>query len=469
MLKIIDTWFLERRAILACSQDQSEFAHLAVGFGDKGFYPGRGWLQRLPDFLGQSGGKLTFLPGDGIYATSVKHPWQALAYATLGGISGKDEVPKAGRHLIDIARSSPVQADTEQEDLGHFLIGSALLLQDDEYYIPFGNDKIELRDLALICDKALDSSKSYCWGFHLCEGICLTARHCPHDQYLCERAKLRFEERMQFTQEILEKWSTGLFSDKPSNWLQLLSITAHALELFEIARYSKVISDDRNSLRVLLEKFAKEFLSTGILESFEMWRWVIGPLTHLRRAITFASMTNGSILPPPPVFIDAHAISFTSKYLCDLNSQFRPWFGHLDIHTPISLITAVKSIIKETNSPRISTRANYTSILPADWPPYLHYEVLNYGVEIGIELHLELAVSPNLSVAFARLSDELTSGESPAYCAEINEGYGKIFFRLPISCSADYLLERTNRFIEETFSIMNAEKLGSISYDSREI
>jgi hypothetical protein len=391
-------------------------AHAIVGWGDARF-EGQRLTDRISNFVSE-GPLGPFVPQcdpEGDF-----HPWQSFAYAAMAGADGNRPLGCHPHSLKRVVRNSRLLQTGEGRELGHLLFAIAEFDPDPEGP-PFFMEslRIEVNQLPEIAIQAHHfGTFEVCRKFHLTEGLCAaTARMPGFDSYRAHaegflNGQMTMLELFALLMHKARKVQEGepqhaalaelrgVFRVGP-NLENHLFYVGHLVELAGLAcldgfALSKTQSNAVNFLlnetnRTLADwlphlSFTECFLSLGhFRRAASLW----GAIEHAHsegRTLTRSTLrdyavdfdTNPWSGPAPvPKRVPAGAVyEVVSNAPC-----LREVFADV-------LEAYVRTDPPEALLPR-GRFDHFRRIGPEHWPRSVHYELLDHGSAIGVELHLE--------------------------------------------------------------------------------
>lgn len=388
--------------------------HLFVGFGNSTF-KGRCLTEHLGKFAHIDGSGREFLfqaheEGD-------FHPWQTFCYMLMGGVDPDYQITSRST-LRQLAINSTVIYTQAMEDLGHLLFSLSHLNVDAEMTFKFIDREKENTltfDVFDLMANAVEAhhfgSFKVCRKFHLTEGLCAIAARTPDLPGLKEAAQGFFSGQMDvliLLHRILELASKEQhISDIEADELALLRDSLQIGRLFEnhlyyvghlteLACFGVLAGFDMNRAQrnaasaclnmcnALIIKFA-----SGMARSETLL-----PYSHFRRGLTLWS----DIQSGRTVELAAYSVDFDA--FADLESAFKASSATFNFAVEGEVMRpALQKVVENYDNMRgdwpraLGHKSHFRRIIPDGWPRKLHYEFLDYGSSLGVELHFE---SPEL-------------------------------------------------------------------------
>ena len=391
-------------------------AHAIVGWGDA-LFGGTQLTDRIAAFVtrGPTGSHIPQCDPEGDF-----HPWQSFAYAAMAGADGERSLDCSPHSLISLARSSRHLQTREGRELGHLLFALAEFDPDpDGPPLFMDGEKVSIRRLPELAINAHHfGTFEVCRKFHLTEGLCAAVSRIPS----FERYRYEAQEFLDGQMTVLELFALlmdnirqargGATTTTIERLRQVLRIgpnlenhlfyAGHLIELASLARLdgfnlsnsqtaavNLVLNEVNHTLGDWLPhlSFTDCFLSLGhFRRAASLWS-VIGDLPSgsfsLQRNLLLRAYTCDfdadpwQGLAPTPMQVPADAIYEFARSRPNLRQEFAAVVDAYILTTPPSSLL-----------PR-GRFDHFRRIGPAHWPRSLHYELLDHGTGIGVELHLE--------------------------------------------------------------------------------
>lgn len=409
-------------------------AHVINGWGDARLR-GRRMLEHIGQFVHRDEeGRPFILQCD---AEGDFHPWQGFAYAVMAGVDLGQPIPGAGATLAEVARNSVYLQTKLGRELGHLLYGLAHLEADADAVRPFLLDGEpftvqELMEHAVVAH--FEGDFKTCKKIHLTEGICAAAvRIAGLDDYR-EEAEVFLAGQLEqlyvlglVLEEARRVQATGGSADTSllddlratlalDRWFEnVIWQAGHLTELAELASglgyaiapeiersLALVINEVNALLPALLPHvdFAANFLVFGhyrrgvslVLErvhagregrTVDLARYTVDfdAITPVPRASSGAAPSRVFDLYQEPRKIRPRFTEVVARYAAGARGGLEPR-GNAD---------------------------HFRRIGPPLWPRALHYELLDYGDQIGTELHLESDAVRPLGPVLRDLAERVTA------------------------------------------------------------
>ena len=390
-------------------------AHAIVGWGDASW---RGQL--LTDRIGPFVSDGTFGPcipqcdPEGDF-----HPWQSLAYAAMAGAEPDRPLGASKASLRDLVRNSRALQTGEGRELGHLLFALADLDPDADghpFVLTHGTFPVrELMDMAVHAHHF--GTFDVCRKFHLTEGICAASSRIPGLESYRPHAEGFLESQMNvlvlfalLLHEIRRTVDGHAKGDLMQDLRAALRIgnnlenhifyAGHLIELSGFAQrdgfaltetqasaIAFVLDEMNRTLDEWLTRlsFPDCFLSLGhYRRAATLWAELERARSE-RRALDRVDLRRYVAAfedAPEPTAPAPLAVAPGSVYeVTRTQSQMRPAFAAvLDAYDQIAPGDALRARGKLDHFRRIA---------PPHWPRALHYEILDHGDAVGVEMHLE--------------------------------------------------------------------------------
>lgn len=398
--------------------------HVVNGWGNS-VYQGRLMADRMTSFV-QRGvdGKPFFLQRD---PEGEFHPWQSFAYALMAGIDPNTPLAPGSPSLRDLAKTSRRLNTTDGHELGHLLFALAHLdpnLEGGPFYLR--DNVLSGEDIIVMAIHAHHfGSFEVCRKFHLTEGIAAMAALSPGMTGHRETAQGFLDGQLDILfvlGAMLEEVKIGCQSNRIPHSDSLLVSFRNSLivgdffenhayyagHLIELAGFAaiqgyRVKSAHRAAIAFVANEINATLPHIAALLSFPDCFLHFG---HYRRAITLCAeleSVNWRATAIGPLELRRYAVDFDSPPAA---TEIHTGFGD-----PMSRVLelGLYQLEQPTCSPRprfLEVIACYEQIArddlkarggfdhfrrigPARWPRAFHYELLDYGDCVGVEVHLE--------------------------------------------------------------------------------
>lgn len=396
-------------------------SHILNGWGDVRF-GGVRLMERLESFIHRdAAGRYFILQCD---PEGEFHPWQSFAYAVMAGVDPDAQVPP-GTTLRELARNSRHLQTREGRELGHLLFALAYL-DADAGGPPFSLDG-EVCDLRGLMERAVEAhhygSFEVCRKFHLTEGLCAVAARVPGFEAYRAPAQGFLDGQLDMLlllgiilREAADSAAAGK-GVEPGSLLEELRDTlvlgnyvenhayyaGHLIELGTLAEglgyhiapeqrsaMAFVVNELNRTIPAYLSRtcFAECFLHFG---HYRRAVTLLGRLDQVRResrALTRADLADFTVdfdatAAEPAALAPEHATAAhgPSVYEVALSAaNVRPAFGEI--------VNEYRALAPRHFEPR-GKADHFRRISPPWWPRAFHYELLDYGRDVGLEIHLE--------------------------------------------------------------------------------
>lgn len=399
--------------------------HLFVGWGDA-CYEGRHLTEEVRTYVHADGPREFVHQADG---EGDFHPWQTFCYLLMGGVD-PDRKLTARSTLRDLARNSRTIHTTAMEDLGHLLFALSHLGLDDGLAFRFtaaaGDESLELDVYGMISHAVRAHHHGHfdvCRKFHLTEGLCAVAgrmegleRLRPVAQGFLSgqmdllvllhrvlRLASRFDHLTASEAEELTALRNGLFMGPLfENHLyyigHLVELACFGMrfgfQLTEVQRAAAIAC--LNECNRLIERFASGMARAEVLL----------PFSHYRRGLTlWPSAAVGSQEPLDAFRADFDAVDALPDAANAASSD--AFSFAVDTEMPSDRFRDVLEAFAHRHpdlpEPKGSIR-HFRRLIPPGWDRRLHYEFLDYGDKVGVEIHFE---SPGLSRFLPSIRDKV--------------------------------------------------------------
>jgi hypothetical protein len=398
-------------------------SHLVNGWGN-GRYLGQRHLDRIADFVHRDATQRPIIlqcDPEGEF-----HPWQTFAYAVMAGVDADEALPGVGESLRGLTKNSRTINTGEGVELGHLLYALAYL-DPDVAGRPF-TLKGTVCDVMTLMELAVEAHRygsfEVCRKFHLTEGLCAAASQIRGLEHFRGEAEafLSGQLDMLFVLGAIlaqvrrfanrgERPAPGCLLFKLRDSLALGNnlenhcyYAGHIGELASLATLCgyRIRRDHWSALAYVFNELdatlPSYFEEVSFLDCFLH-------LGHYRRAMTLLPEVASRLesgLDSRGVALDGYTVNFDDRY-----SLSREHESHVPADFPVHL--SLYELTKSATNPRpqflkvvacYAGRAvggleprgrfdHFRRIGPPTWPRALHYEFLDYGGQIGVEIHLE--------------------------------------------------------------------------------
>ena len=390
-------------------------AHIINGWGN-GIYAGRPLISLLGSFVQDSdAGTPLILQCD---PEGDFHPWQSFAYAVMAGVRADEEILGAGVSLRELACHSRFLNTSDGIELGHLLFAIATLNPD------IGGPPFSLQgnlfDLPQLMELAVHGHHyggfDVCRKFHLTEGMCAAAAQIKGLGNYREYAQgyldgqldmllllattldeITHDPHSDLIPELRSDLGIGRFVENHyyyAGHLIELAAFAHSAGYNIPREYWAIMAYVANSLNDLLPTFIENLQFADYFLHFG----------HFRRGITlFAQIDkesrHGNSLYLPD--LTAYAVDFDEFVPLKVGNAPRQsnWNMHEVYDIASSPLTPPRpefqkiiDLYAEMTTADLSPKGDFghfRRVCPLCWPRALHYEFLDYGDQVGLEIHLE--------------------------------------------------------------------------------
>ncbi|MBC7978830.1 MAG: hypothetical protein H7138_27925 [Myxococcales bacterium] len=345
------------------------------------------------------------------------HPWQGFAYAVMAGIDLEQQIPGVGASLAEVARNSVYVQTQIGRELGHLLYGLAHLetsasnvrtffLEGEPFTVH------ELVEHAVVAH--IEGDFKTCKKIHLTEGLCAAVAKIAGLEDYREEAQSFLAgqlEQLHVIGVVLEEArrihaappgaDVSLLDDVRASlqlgrWFEnLIWQAGHLTELAQLAAELgyEIAPEHEHSIAVVLNEvngLLPAFLPhTDFVENF----LVFG---HFRRGVSLLLERQRARREGRTVDLARFAVDFDAIEPANLSGAPPAPNAVFDLyHKPraarprfIDVVERYATLASDGLEPR-GAADHFRRIGPPGWPRALHYELLDYGDEIGAELHLE--------------------------------------------------------------------------------
>jgi hypothetical protein len=406
--------------------------HVINGWGDS-LYDGHRISNRYSRFVHHRSDGAPFIlqrHPEGDY-----HPWQSFAYAVMAGVDPFAELGASGVTLLSLAANSRRINTRSQHELGHLLFALAFLDRREDSD-PFLLDGLRCtpRDLMRI---ALDShwtgSFEVCRKVHETEGVCAAAALLPTLECFRSEAQVFLSGQldilvvlgtiMALVDECTRKPESASKSVLTSLRERLVigdfieNHCYYAGHLIELLCFGRLLGYKVSQKQMAAAIFVLNALNSLLPQYLSRlsFKDCFLHLGHYRRAATLFRFAKAA--RKVDVLSRATRDRF-ARYAVNFDAMnvVPSTFDNLDnrvadlslfsVERPepqsVNVIDSVVAAYSRVNSDnQLSPRGgfpHFRRIAPHSWPRAFHYEFLQDGAEIGVEVHLEsrlcLALQP---------------------------------------------------------------------------
>ena len=421
------------------------------------------------------------------------HPWQTFAYAVMAGVDPNQKL--SIRHsftLKTLAKSSRAINTSEGRELGHLLFALAYL-DPDLYGTPFllKNTQYTVKQLfELGIDAHHHGTFEVCRKFHLTEGLCAAATHIPGlesykvsaqgfldgqlDMLLLLGIMLQEARKYDELKKPLEKESLLLQLRETlriGNFIE--NHCYYAGHLIELACFAQSLNytiktEHWNAMAFIIDElnstlktyipymsFLDSYLALGhYRRSITLYNKILENISHnkeLDRSDLEEYTINFDLLPDKNLKLNTSAqkpLSVTNNGIYDISNTVR-----VPRKEFLATISHYSTIASKFLKPR-GQFDHFRRIGPPTWPRAFHYELLDYGDQIGIEIHLESASVLPMREHVKKLTT-LVSERFPDHTVEWDSSwyhdYGRLRLVFNNDTSPQYIALHTKDFIQMTF------------------
>jgi hypothetical protein len=398
-------------------------AHVLNGWGNARFH-GHHLMEALLPFVHRDqAGRPIILQCD---MEGEFHPWQSFAYAVMAGVDPDQPVPPLGVSLRTLAQNSRSLDTREGRELGHLLFALAYL-DPDIASQPFSLQG-DICDIPTLMAMAVEAHHygtfEVCRKFHLTEGLCvMAARVAGLEHYrtdaqgfldgqldmllllglILEEAKtLTATQRCPQSDSLIQEIRNTLVL---GNYLE--NHCYYAGHIIELAAFAasvgyRVAPEHTSAMAFVLNQLNATLLAAlprvSFLDCFlhlGHYRRAMTLLLALERAETEGRALTRADLARYTVDFDTWSPS-TLPRLVDSGPLPPVQLGVYDLAAPSSHPRAAfEEVIAHYAAiapPTLTARGrfdHFRRIGPPSWPRAFHYELLDYGGAVGVEIHLE--------------------------------------------------------------------------------
>ncbi len=415
--------------------------HLINGWGD-GFYLGRRFTDRIASFVHRGpDGKPYVLQRD---PEGEFHPWQSFAYAVMAGVDPDAALADEGPTLRELARTSRSLNTPDGHELGHLLFALAHL-DPDSGGLPFYmvDSVVSVEQLV---ERAIQAhhfgSFEVCRKFHLTEGIAAIAALIPNLERYRETAQGFLNGQLDIlfvlgamldqvrghltTSERLQ--STGLLASLRNSLIvgnyfeNHVYYAGHLIELagFAAIQGYQVTPTHRAAMAFVVNEINATLPGIAPQLSFPDCFLHFG---HYRRAMTLLAELDAVAWQRASVGreeLQRYTVDLDSCPECGVSTDRDDGRDVLALglyelersaNNPRPIFLEVVGCYARIARPELSPRGkfdHFRRIGPARWPRAFHYELLDYGDKVGVEIHLESDAVFSLAPLVQRLVPEVS-------------------------------------------------------------
>lgn len=419
------------------------------------------------------------------------HPWQTFAYAAMAGVDPDIPIGSTGLTVRDVARHTRQLNTPEGRELGHLLF--ALTFLDPEMDGgPFFmlDDECDLERLMLRAVEAHHfGTFDVCRKFHLTEGLCAVASKIKGFEKYRGAAQGFLEgqlDQLFLLGLILKEANEAIESKKPLApdsmipELRTQMVLGPYLEnhcyyaghIIELAMFAEsfgfaVSNEQHNVMAFVINELNRTLPHYLPYVAFEQCFLHLG---HYRRAMTLFQLSTER---------DRNGAGFSreelTRYTAKLDEQ--PDRGRVNTvidnallqvyqldkspSVPRPAFEAVVAAYKKIAPPNFAVRGrddNYRRLGPSWWPRAVHYELVDYQQQIGVEIHVENdevePVAPVLRSFVERVSARLPN-QTAEWDQTWFEGRGRLKLLFSYDLPAETVAAAVLTLIEETFPTLD--------------
>ncbi|HET9166149.1 MAG TPA: hypothetical protein VFP11_09135 [Candidatus Angelobacter sp.] len=347
------------------------------------------------------------------------HPWQSFAYAAMAGVDSERELGNSTVRLRDLVKTSHYINTAETRELGHLLF--ALSCLDPENSGGAFSLAGKLLDLNALMEAAIDAhhhgSFEVCRKFHLTEGICAAAALIPGLERYREDAQGFLDGQLKVLAVlalVLREAHRQQTTPAPDCFLSMLRdalvvdtlfenhcyLAGHIIELAcfaEIQGYT--VTEEHHNLMAFVINELNSLIPAFLPRSSFIDCFL--HLGHYRRAITLLAECRDAARSGRRTDLAKFTVNFDSTFAIQQ-------CGRSDLADSLLRLT-----VYELAHPSANPRPYFSSVIehyagiaaqgfeargkfdhfrrmgPSHWPRACHYEILDYGSDVGLEIHLE--------------------------------------------------------------------------------
>ncbi|QRN99080.1 hypothetical protein JRI60_08685 [Archangium violaceum] len=372
------------------------------------------------------------------------HPWQSFAYVVMAGVEPGLPLPTVGTSFREIALNSRQLNVTDGIELGHQLYALAYL-EPEPRQAPFfmGQQALDVRGLM---EQAVDAHHhggfQVCRKVHLTEGLCTAAARIRGLESFREPAQGFLEGQLDIlfllgaVLEQVEALSASGAPAEPGTLLHELRDTliidnllenhcyyaGHVIELAGLAHMAGyAISPEHwsamafvaNRLNQIFPRYLPHVTFEEYFLHFGHYRRAITLLLEVERAraegrpVALADLARFTVdfdhLPALPEGVSLERVGPPPAQdalfcLAPTPPGGRPGFEQIVAH------------YTRQARPLLEARGRFNHfrrVGPPSWPRALHYELLDYGEQVGAEIHLESEAVRPLSERLRALTERV--------------------------------------------------------------
>jgi hypothetical protein len=399
-----------------------DVAHVLNGWGDLSHHGRRiseyiaPFAQRTPD----RGAVILQKDPEGEF-----HPWQTFAYAVMAGADVDAPLGARVPSIRDLAHTSRRLNTSDACEMGHLLFALAFLdpsLRGPPFVLRNGTyDVQDLMRSAIVAHYA--GHFRVCRKIHLTEGICAMAARVPGMATFRRYAQRFLDGQMEMLVvlgAIVEQAYVTATALQPARTDVLVSLRNqlrigtylenhcyYAGHLIELACFAGALGYVLRPEHRAAAALVANRLNTALAASLPLMSFMdcFLHLGHYRRAIT---LLPGFQKPSPRArfytrgelaafALDIHATTQLPALRCGtVRTPFRGLWPYAvmdaDSSRPRPRFREVFDLYARIAAPGFEPRGGFPHFRrmgPPSWPRAMHYELLDYGDAIGVEVHLE--------------------------------------------------------------------------------
>ncbi len=473
--------------------------HLLNGWGNARL-DGRPLLEHLEPFVHRDeAGRPYILQRD---PEGEFHPWQAIANTVMAGVDPLHPLPGVRASFKDIALNSRQLNVTDGIELGHLLYALAALEPEpraDTAPFLMGAD---VCDVTALMERAVDAHHhggfEVCRKVHLTEGLCAAAANIRGMERFRKDAQGFLEgqldilfvlgaalEQVDLLAARGEKGGPGTLLHQLRESLLIDSplenhcyYVGHLIELATLAHVAgfpipqetwSAMAFVANRLNHTFPRFLPHTVFAECFLHFGHYRRAITLLLEVDRAraggraLTPADFARYTVdfdcLPPLPagVSLDAAGPAPTGEGLYTLAPP--PAGGRPEFE-------AIVARYSQGASAHLKARGgfpHFRRMAPPSWPRAFHYELLDYGGDVGAEIHLESDAVRPLGPRVQALRERVAGrfpGLEVTWDGGWSRGRGRLRVLFPAGTPVERVASGIQTLVEETFADLDAAASG---------
>lgn len=423
------------------------------------------------------------------------HPWQSFAYAIMAGLD-PDEMILSGVTMRELAQNSRYINTREGRELGHLLFalayldpninGRAFSLQGDICSVD--------RLMQMAVEAHHNGSFDVCRKFHLTEGLCAMAAKVEGLENYREAARgfLQGQLNMLLVLGAILDEAKELIAEKkqpaPDSLIRNLRDTLvmddylenhcyYAGHIIELATFADCLGYDiapehRSAMAFVVNEINRALPNYLPEAAFADCFLHLG---HYRRAITLLAEIEG-------VQRDGFSAKRSDPARFTVDFDTLAFVDRLQVSTPswsYPMIPGVYQLAEASENPRpefVSIVTSYSSIAPphfnargkADhfrrigppwWPRAIHYELLDYGGNVGVEIHLESDDVQSLGEPLSSLTEQVAArfpAQRVRWDPKWSGGRGRLSVLFGTDTPPETIANAMTILIDETFEKLDA-------------